>query len=68
MESIQRSSSLRLRLFVGDRLPLGVFSRHHFELLDSNEAPALIPIESRLEGVNRRNLKIINFEHALCPG
>jgi hypothetical protein len=28
---------------------------------------ALIPIESRLEGVNRRNLKIINFEHALCP-
>jgi hypothetical protein len=24
--------------------------------------------ESRLEGVNRRNLKIINFEHALCPG
>jgi hypothetical protein len=29
---------------------------------------ALIPIESHLEGVNRRNLKIINFEHALCPG
>jgi hypothetical protein len=30
---------------------------------------ALIPIESRLEGgVNRRNLKIINFEHALCVG
>ena len=29
---------------------------------------ALIPIESRLEGVNRRNLKIINFEHALHPG
>jgi hypothetical protein len=29
---------------------------------------ALIPIESRLEGVNRRNLKIRNFEHALCPG
>jgi hypothetical protein len=28
----------------------------------------LIPIESRLEGVNRRNLKIINFEHALHPG
>jgi hypothetical protein len=24
--------------------------------------------ESRLEGVNRRNMKIINFEHALCPG
>ena len=29
---------------------------------------ALIPIESRLEGVNRRNLKIRNFEYALCPG
>jgi hypothetical protein len=29
---------------------------------------ALIPIESRLEGVNRRNLKIINFEHTLYPG
>jgi hypothetical protein len=25
-------------------------------------------IESRLKGVNRRNLKIINFEHALHPG
>jgi hypothetical protein len=24
--------------------------------------------ESRLEGVNRQNLKIINFEHALHPG
>jgi hypothetical protein len=24
--------------------------------------------ESRLEGVNRQNLKIINFEHSLCPG
>jgi hypothetical protein len=30
---------------------------------------ALIPIESHhLEGVNRRNLKILNFEHALHPG
>jgi hypothetical protein len=29
---------------------------------------ALIPIESRLEGVNRRNLKIINFEHTLHSG
>jgi hypothetical protein len=29
----------------------------------------LIPIESRLKGVvNRQNLKIINFEHALHPG
>jgi hypothetical protein len=25
-------------------------------------------VESRLEGVNRRNLKIINFKHALYPG
>jgi hypothetical protein len=24
--------------------------------------------ESHLEGVNRRNLKIINFEHELHPG
>jgi hypothetical protein len=24
--------------------------------------------ESRLEGVNRRNLKILNFEHELHPG
>jgi hypothetical protein len=23
--------------------------------------------KSRLKGVNSRNLKIINFEHALCP-
>jgi hypothetical protein len=29
---------------------------------------ALILIESRLEGVNRQNLKIINFEHTLHPG
>jgi hypothetical protein len=29
---------------------------------------ALIPIESCLKGVNRRNLKIINFEHTLHPG
>jgi hypothetical protein len=27
-------------LFAGDHLSLGVFSRHHFELLDSNEAPS----------------------------
>jgi hypothetical protein len=30
--------------------------------------PARLPTESRLEGLNRRNLKIINFEHALHPG
>jgi hypothetical protein len=29
---------------------------------------ALIPIESRLDGVNRKNLKIINVEHELHPG
>jgi hypothetical protein len=29
---------------------------------------ALIPIESCLEGVNRQNLKIINFEHTLRSG
>jgi hypothetical protein len=29
---------------------------------------ALIPIESRLERVNRRNLEIINFEHQLHSG
>jgi hypothetical protein len=29
---------------------------------------ALILIKSRLEGVNRRNLKIINFEHTLHQG
>jgi hypothetical protein len=27
------------RLVAGHDLPLGVISRHHFELLDSNEAP-----------------------------
>jgi hypothetical protein len=26
-------------LFAGDHIPLGVFSRHHFELLYSNEEP-----------------------------
>jgi hypothetical protein len=25
------------------------------------------PLESRLEGVNRRNLQIINFEHEFHP-
>ena len=29
---------------------------------------ALIPIESRLEGVNRRNLKIINLSTHYKPG
>jgi hypothetical protein len=29
---------------------------------------ALIPIECRLEGVNRRNLKFINFKHNYKPG
>jgi hypothetical protein len=29
---------------------------------------ALIPIDSRLEGVNRRNLKFINLDHTLRLG
>jgi hypothetical protein len=29
---------------------------------------ALILIKSHLEGVNRQNLKITNFEHTLYPG
>jgi hypothetical protein len=29
---------------------------------------ALIPIESRLEGVNRRKLKFTNFKHNYKPG
>jgi hypothetical protein len=29
---------------------------------------APIPIESHLEGVNRRNINIINFEHELYQG
>jgi hypothetical protein len=48
-------------LLVGPELPLGGCSRHHFERLGSNEAPTLIPIESRLEGVNRANMKFINL-------
>jgi hypothetical protein len=47
---------------------LGVISRHHFERLGSNEVPALIPIENRLEGVNRVNLKFTNFKHNYKPG
>jgi hypothetical protein len=35
LESPPRACSL----FVGYNLPLGMISRHHFELLDSNEAP-----------------------------
>jgi hypothetical protein len=52
----------------GHDLPLGVISRHHFEWLDSNEAPTLVPIESRLEGVDRRKLKFTNFKHNYKPG
>jgi hypothetical protein len=53
---------------VGHDLPLGVISRHHFEWLDSNKVSVLIPIESRLEGVNRRKLKFTNFKHNYKPG
>jgi hypothetical protein len=37
-------------LLAGHHLLLGVISRHHFERLGSKEVPALIPIESHLEG------------------
>jgi hypothetical protein len=33
------SSSRAYGLVAGHDLPLGMFSRHHFELSDSNEAP-----------------------------
>ena len=55
-------------LVAGPDLPLGGCSRHHFERLGSNEASALIPIETRLEGVNRANLKFANFKHNYKPG
>jgi hypothetical protein len=45
--SSSRASGL---VAAGHDLPLGMISRHHFKLLNSNEAPAPIPIESRLEG------------------
>jgi hypothetical protein len=44
------SLSVACSLLASFHLPLGGASRHHFELLDSNEVPALIPIESHLEG------------------
>ena len=55
-------------LLAGHHLLLGVISRHHFERLGSNEAPALIPIESRLEGGEWANLKFINIKHHYKPG
>jgi hypothetical protein len=42
--------SVACGLLAGHDLPFGMICRHHFEWLDSNEVPALIPIESRLEG------------------
>jgi hypothetical protein len=46
-----------------------VISRHHFELVRLfNEALALIPIESRLEEVNRQNLKFITLNTHYKPG
>jgi hypothetical protein len=35
----RKSSPRACGLVAGHDLPLGVFSRYHFELLDSNEAP-----------------------------
>jgi hypothetical protein len=56
-------------LLASFHLPLGGASRHHFELLDSNEAPTLIPIESRLEGggglAKSKNYKL---KHTLQAG
>jgi hypothetical protein len=49
-------------------LPLGGSSRHHFEWLDSNEVPALIPIESRLEGGGLVETEIYNFKHTTSRG
>jgi hypothetical protein len=55
-------------LLAGHHLLLGVSSRHHFERLGSNEVHPLIPIESRLEGGEYTNLKLINFKHNYKPG
>jgi hypothetical protein len=33
-----------------------------------NDISRCSPFESRLEGVNRQNLKFINFKHVLRPG
>jgi hypothetical protein len=52
----------------GHDLPLGMISRHHFKWLDFNEAPAPIPNESRLEGVDRRKVKFTNFKHTSSRG
>jgi hypothetical protein len=35
---------------------------------DSGHTKNSVVIESRLEGVNRRNVKFINFKHTLGPG
>ena len=66
MESVLRSSFRRSGLFPGHHLPFGMFSWHHFELLNSNEAPGTnTNWKSPRGGMNRPNLKFINFEHTL---
>jgi hypothetical protein len=52
----------------GHDLPLGVISRHHFEWLDSNEAPGFdTNLKSPRGGVDRRKLKFINLKHNYKP-
>jgi hypothetical protein len=56
-------------LLAGFHLPLGGCSRHHFELLDSNEVPGFdTNWKSPRGGVDRRNLKIINLSTHYKPG
>jgi hypothetical protein len=48
---------------------LGFFKPMQHLLIDiPYEAKVDAPVESRLDGVNRQNLKIINFEHTLHLG
>jgi hypothetical protein len=55
-------------LLAGPDLPLGGCSRYHFEQLGSNEAPPLIPIESRLEGGEYGESEILKLKHNYKPG
>jgi hypothetical protein len=59
---------LGITLFPSQHLSFGVFSRHHFELLNCNEASGFDTNWKSSRGVIRLNLKIINFEDTLHPG
>jgi hypothetical protein len=48
-------------------VPLRVQVSHDSTLVQLDPCHTWSHIESRLEGVNMRNLKIINFDHALHP-